>query len=179
MQQVRNTTQPVDEAALQRLFAARYATQQAPAQARWEQLSVNKQDFATRAAAIETLDFARQRALGVDAPAPSGFRGERIHFAVNAWTPLDTVPGARRDALSRLKPGAISGVIDEGEMLYVCRLLERREARPLTLDDVRPQLVAAARQESASRFDDVYVEQLRSKARIWSLLDDANDPVEP
>lgn len=155
---------------LQQRFEAEFAHRQVPAQARWELIWVDKEAFRNRTEAYATIEHTRQKALGLDSPPPQGFQPDRIQFAVRPWTALPSLPKPQRAALEQLAPGAVSGIVEDANRFMVLRLLERRAPRPVTLNDVRGEVEAALKRDMASRFDDIYVEQLRNQSEVWTIF---------
>lgn len=63
-------------------------------------------------------------------------------------------------ALARLAPGQVSPVVQEGRLLLILHLVARREERPLTLEEARPQLAAAL----------FAAQRERIRAALWAEL---------
>ncbi len=78
---------------------------------------------------------------------------------------VDTLPLARmlpalRDTVARLKPGQVSEPVQAEAGFHIVKLLDVQPARTATLDEVKPQLQAALRQQRQQQLVQAYLAQL-------------------
>lgn len=78
---------------------------------------------------------------------------------------VDTLPLARvlpelRDTVAKLKPGQVSEPVQAEAGFHVVKLLDVQPARTATLDEVKPQLQAALRQQRQQQLVQAYLAQV-------------------
>jgi parvulin-like peptidyl-prolyl isomerase len=71
-----------------------------------------------------------------------------------------------RDALTALKGDELSEVLETPEALYLAQVVERREARLLSIDDVRPELEKEVRRVEGDRLYEAWIERLKRKYAV-------------
>jgi parvulin-like peptidyl-prolyl isomerase len=109
---------------------------------------------------VKSGDFAALAKANSDEPVSAAKGGEVD------WLAEDSIQPAIRKALSGAGKDAIAGPIELGDGFYFVKILDLREPRTATLDEVRPQLVAALRQERAALNRQAYLERLQAKAPV-------------
>jgi parvulin-like peptidyl-prolyl isomerase len=109
---------------------------------------------------VKSGDFAALAKANSDEPVSAAKGGEV------GWLAEDSIQPAIRKALSGAGKDAIAGPIELGDGFYFVKILDLREPRTSTLDEVRPQLVAALRQERAALNRQAYLERLQAKAPV-------------
>jgi parvulin-like peptidyl-prolyl isomerase len=109
---------------------------------------------------VKSGDFAALAKANSDEPVSAAKGGEV------GWLAEDSIQPAIRKALSGAGKDAIAGPIELGDGFYFVKILDLREPRTATLDEVRPQLVAALRQERAALNRQAYLERLQAKAPV-------------
>ena len=82
------------------------------------------------------------------------------------WLPEDSIQPAIRKAIDGLPKDAVAGPVELGDGFYFVKILETREPRTATLDEVNDQLVTALRQERATLNRQAYLERLQAKAPL-------------
>ncbi|MFH0129408.1 peptidylprolyl isomerase [Variovorax sp. VaC1] len=78
---------------------------------------------------------------------------------------VDTLPLARvlpelRDTVAKLKPGQVSEPVQAEAGFHIVKLLDVQPARTATLDEVKPQLQAALRQQRQQQLVQAYLAQV-------------------
>jgi parvulin-like peptidyl-prolyl isomerase len=119
-----------------------------------------KSEAGALAKQVKSGDFATLAKANSDEPVSAAKGGEV------GWLAEDAIQPAIRKALSGAGKDAIAGPIELGDGFYFVKILDLREPRTATLDEVRPQLVAALRQERAALNRQAYLERLQAKAPV-------------
>ena len=119
-----------------------------------------KSEAGALAKQVKSGDFADLAKANSDEPVSAAKGGEV------GWLAEDSIQPAIRKALSGAGKDAIAGPIELGDGFYFVKILDLREPRTATLDEVRPQLVAALRQERAALNRQAYLERLQAKAPV-------------
>jgi peptidylprolyl isomerase len=78
------------------------------------------------------------------------------------WVPAQNLEPDVQKAVDGLQKGQVSGVITGKTGFYIVKMLERTEERPATLDEVRPDLTRALRQQKARELEQAYIQKLDS-----------------
>jgi parvulin-like peptidyl-prolyl isomerase len=156
------------DAEITALYEARKDSLRLPTQYRLAQIFIaSAEDKAKAKSEAEALakqvksgDFAALAKANSDEPVSAAKGGEV------GWLAEDSIQPAIRKALSGAGKDAIAGPIELGDGFYFVKILDLREPRTATLDEVRPQLVAALRQERAALNRQAYLERLQAKAPV-------------
>jgi parvulin-like peptidyl-prolyl isomerase len=119
-----------------------------------------KSEAGALAKQVKSGDFADLAKANSDEPVSAAKGGEV------GWLAEDSIQPAIRKALSGAGKDAIAGPIELGDGFYFVKILDLREPRTATLDEVRPQLIAALRQERAALNRQAYLERLQAKAPV-------------
>jgi parvulin-like peptidyl-prolyl isomerase len=150
------------------LYDARKDTLRLPTQYRLAQIFIAsaedkakaKSEASALAKQVKSGDFAALAKANSDEPVSAAKGGEV------GWLAEDSIQPAIRKALSGAGKDAIAGPIELGDGFYFVKILDLREPRTATLDEVRPQLIAALRQERAALNRQAYLERLQAKAPV-------------
>jgi parvulin-like peptidyl-prolyl isomerase len=140
------------DAEITALYDARKDSLRLPTQYRLAQIFIAsaedkakaKSEAGALAKQVKSGDFAALAKANSDEPVSAAKGGEV------GWLAEDSIQPAIRKALSGAGKDAIAGPIELGDGFYFVKILDLREPRTATLDEVRPQLVAALRQERAA-----------------------------
>ena len=165
------TAVPADyppQAEIQKLYDLRKADLQLPKQYRLAQIFIasgeDKTKAKTKADALakqtKTGDFAALAKSESDEPRSAATGGEI------GWLPGDSIQPAIRKAIAGLPKDAVAGPVELGDGFYFVKILETREPRTATLDEVNDQLVTALRQERATLNRQAYLERLQAKSPL-------------
>ena len=109
---------------------------------------------------VKTGDFAALAKTNSDEPRSAAAGGEI------GWLAEDSIQPAIRKALEGAGKDSIAGPIELGDGFYFVKILDLREPRTATLDQVKDQLTAALRQERATLNRQAYLERLQSKSPV-------------
>lgn len=150
------------------LYDSRKDTLRLPTQYRLAQIFIAsaedkakaKSEAGALAKQVKSGDFAALAKANSDEPVSAAKGGEV------GWLAEDSIQPAIRKALSGAGKDAIAGPIELGDGFYFVKILDLREPRTATLDEVRPQLIAALRQERAALNRQAYLERLQAKAPV-------------
>ena len=156
------------DAEITALYDARKDSLRLPTQYRLAQIFIAsaedkakaKSEAGALAKQVKSGDFAALAKANSDEPVSAAKGGEV------GWLAEDSIQPAIRKALSGAGKDAIAGPIELGDGFYFVKILDLREPRTATLDEVRPQLVAALRQERAALNRQAYLERLQAKAPV-------------
>ena len=109
---------------------------------------------------LKSGDFAALAKSNSDEPRSAAKGGEV------GWLAEESIQPAIRQSLAGGSKGAIAGPIELGDGFYFVKILDVREPRTATLEEVRPQLAAALRQERAALNRQAYLERLQAKSPV-------------
>ena len=109
---------------------------------------------------IKSGDFAALAKSNSDEPRSAAKSGEV------GWLAEESIQPAIRQALAGAGKDSITGPIELGDGFYFVKILDVREPRTATLEEVRPQLAAALRQERAALNREAYLERLQTKSPV-------------
>jgi parvulin-like peptidyl-prolyl isomerase len=109
---------------------------------------------------VKSGDFAALAKSNSDEPRSAANGGEV------GWLAEESIQPAIRQALTGAGKDSIAGPIELGDGFYFVKILDVREPRTATLEEVRPQLAAALRQERAALNRQAYLERLQSKSPV-------------
>jgi hypothetical protein len=154
-----------------------------PAQARWEELMVNKSRFKDPAAAYAeiaemgnnvwqtgTQKPVRGAAFADIAKAKSdGFTAK--NGGVRDWTTKGALQcKAIDEGLFTLQIGQMSPIIDSGPSFHIIRVLERKEAGRKAFVDVQADIRDRLKEKRYQKEAVKYLTKLRQDARIWTVF---------
>ena len=114
----------------------------------------------TLAKQVKSGDFAALAKANSDEPRSAAKGGEV------GWLAEESIQPAIRQALAGAGKDSIAGPIQLDDGFYFVKILDVREPRTATLEEVRPQLTAALRQERAALNRQAYLERLQSKSPV-------------
>jgi len=109
---------------------------------------------------IKSGDFATLAKSNSDEPRSAAKGGEV------GWLAEESIQPAIRQSLAGAGKDSIAGPIELGDGFYFVKILDVREPRTATLEEVRPQLAAALRQERAALNRQAYLERLQAKSPV-------------
>jgi len=109
---------------------------------------------------IKSGDFAALAKSNSDEPRSAAKGGEV------GWLAEESIQPAIRQSLAGAGKDSIAGPIELGDEFYFVKILDVREPRTATLEEVRPQLAAALRQERAALNRQAYLERLQAKSPV-------------
>lgn len=105
---------------------------------RWERVAVSIYRFESKEDAIAAMEFIRQKALGENPPAVTDPNMRYITTREVGWTrPQDIRSPEVARILFELSAGEISPVIEVGDTLMVCRVLEKAGTASISTPDFR------------------------------------------
>lgn len=161
---------------LQDVYEARKADLVLPKQYRLAQIFIaNGQDPAKAKSKADTLakeiksgDFSALSKTHSDEPRSAANGGEIGLLSE------DSIQPAIRKALSGLSKNATTGPIELGDGFYFVKVLDIQEPRTASLEEVKPQIVRALREERQKLNRQAYLQRLQSQTPI--TLDEINLP---
>ena len=109
---------------------------------------------------IKSGDFAALAKSNSDEPRSAAKGGEV------GWLAEESIQPAIRQSLAGAGKDSIAGPLELGDGFYFVKILDVREPRTATLEEVRPQLAAALRQERAALNRQAYLERLQAKSPV-------------
>jgi parvulin-like peptidyl-prolyl isomerase len=151
---------------IQKLYDLRKADLQLTKQYRLAQIFIASGDDKAKAKAdalakqLKSGDFAALAKSESDEPRSAATGGEI------GWLPEDSIQPAIRKAIAGLPKDAVAGPVELGDGFYFVKILETREPRTATLEEVKDQLATALRQERAALNRQAYLERLQAKSPI-------------
>lgn len=148
------------------LYESRKDTLRLPREYRLAQIFIGSADDKAKAKAdalakqVKSGDFAALAKSNSDEPRSAANGGEV------GWLAEESIQPPIRQALVGAGKNSIAGPIELGDGFYFVKILDVREPRTATLEEVRPQLVAALRQERAALNRQAYLERLQAKSPV-------------
>ena len=109
---------------------------------------------------VKSGDFAALAKSNSNEPRSAAKGGEV------GWLAEESIQPAIRQSLAGAAKDSIAGPIQLDDGFYFVKILDVREPRTATLEEVRPQLAAALRQERAALNRQAYLERLQSKSPV-------------
>ena len=88
------------------------------------------------------------------------------HGGDSGMQPLQQLVPQVREAVSRLKVGAVSDVVQSGAGLHVLKLTGQQPARTASLDELRPRLTEALRAQRQEQIAKAYLEGMLNTATL-------------
>ena len=147
------------------------------AEARWEQLTVMKENFPTpQAAMVEITSMAKEAFYGGSMEAVARARSQEPFASdggVHDWTTLGSLKSKPLEkqvfsiALNRL-----SEIIDDDTALHVIRVLERREEGYTPLGEVQDDIEKQLQQAEVLEQQKKLIADLRGRVPVWSMFPD-------
>ncbi|GGY04445.1 peptidylprolyl isomerase [Paludibacterium paludis] len=115
---------------------------------------------AARKNVADALRKARQPKADFARLAGEFDKSAKPALADTGWVTLDQLLPEVRPVVVSLKPGQVSEPVQSAAGLHVLKLVERREAQSVTLDEIRDVLKARLRQERQGELARAYLERL-------------------
>jgi hypothetical protein len=160
----------VTRAELFAFFRAHLDRYQAPAEVRWEQVTARPGRFASQQQAAQALEVLRKRLTGDRSPTPAEVALEAAEVTTNDWTPRDQLPAGQVGQFLASQPvGQISPVLQDDQGMHLVRVLERREPRWPSLDDVVEDVRRDLLHERYQLAVDDHLRRLRAVAQVWFM----------
>jgi hypothetical protein len=154
-----------------------------PARARWEELMVRKDRFASSREAYAEIArlgnevWQRGRAQGLRGPAfaeiaksnSDGFTAK--DGGIQDWTSKGALKATAIDqALFSLQLGQMSPILESDEGFHIVRVLERKEAGREPFSDVQGKIRDKLKEQRFRAEVEKYLASLRRDARIWTAF---------
>lgn len=147
------------------------------ARARWEQLTVLFENFASREAAHQAISaMGREAYFGGNMQAVARDKSQEP-FAesggLHDWTnqgslasePLD-------DQIFSIPVDKMSQIIEDDSGFHIVRVLEREPAGVTPLSDVQDEIRAKLRQQKINESQQQVMEEMRHRVPVWSIFPD-------
>jgi len=146
----------------------------AGAKARWEQIHIDIDQCDSRADAIAVATYLMSMANRIKVESPAAFHRDLVNTKTQGWSDCSTSePALLRSSLRTLKIGQISQPIEDGDRVYLVRVLERQNetVKPLSAvaDQVKKEILAERKRSAEMRL----LAQLRAQSKIWTVFDSA------
>jgi hypothetical protein len=145
---------------------------QPAAQVRFEHLSAATAQFGSPQQAEMAIRYFRDRAQRLPVSSPSDIDLSRVSIQTHDWISRDQIESPElAHCLFSQEVGMLSPILYDDTSAYVVRVLERRQARAVPLEEAADAItreILTARRVAAER---AYVEELRRAARVWTVLD--------
>lgn len=156
------------DAEITALYESRKESLRIPRQFRLAQIFISsaedpakaKTEADSLAATVKTGDFAALAKTHSDEPRTAANGGDI------GWLAEESVQPAIRQALAGAAKNTTSGPVALADGFYFVKVLDLKEPRTATLEEVRPQLAAALRQERAALNRQAYLERLQAKSPV-------------
>lgn len=168
-------TLPVDEQIstleLTQYYQENASQFQTAARVRYEIISACVSGFRSREEAFAVMQSFRARAQGFQV-AEVPFNRQSVQIQTSDWSTRGEVKSnVVGDTLFSLPVGKLSPILDEGDMLYLVRVLERQSAGVKPFDEVADRLRADLLQRRFSQAEQQYVARLRQASQIATIFD--------
>jgi hypothetical protein len=134
----RSIVDRVAASAVQQVPFQRFEPDQSNLRIRWEAATVTVYHFDSKAQARSVIEFVRKKAIGLDSPAPPESDLKFVTARQMGWArPQDIRSKELARILFELPIGQISPVIEVGNQLMVCRVLEKSSAKSVATDSMQ------------------------------------------
>ncbi len=164
-----------------------------PAEARWEQITVDSGKFTSKAEAYDAIchmgnDILQGKPFAEVAKAAS--QGPTANKGgVRDWTTQGSLKSTTLDgAIFSLPIGRMSQVIEDEDNFHVIRVLERKDAGRTSFSDAQSEIRTTLKNDLSKKENEEYLSKLRQKTPVWTVFDDldqqkgpviATDPLAP
>lgn len=151
-----------------------------PAAVRWERVVVPFDPRSGRGDAERLIQTLRQRWLGGRPAALDAETLERVRVEIVEWSPLDSIqPASLQSELMNLAVGELSPVYEDGNGFQMVRVLQRRSETVRPLSEVSGAIEEELRKEARQAAEEQYLQTLRERASIWTIIPVAGIPSQP
>lgn len=173
-QQIKFDEEVTHEQMLKR-YHADIAKYEITAGVRWEELKASYTP-ATRPEAWRKLAEAGNQILS---GVPFAEVAKRVSEGTTAasgggrdWTTKGSLASQTIDeSLFALPVGQLSGIIDDGQALYIVRVVERREAGVVPFTEAQADIKKQIQHERIREQSEGYMKKLYAQARVWTIFD--------
>ena len=142
-----------------------------PAAVRWEQVVVPFDPRTGRGDADRLIQTLRQRWLGGRPATLDAATINKVRVEIVEWTPLESIqPPHLHAALMDLAVGELSPVFEDQNGFQMVRVLQRRGETTRSLAEVTPAIEQQLRKEKQDRAEDQYLQSLRDRSSIWTIV---------
>ena len=108
----------------------------------------------------------RRRAAGSDRAFAAAAKGPGVTQTDLGWIGEDRLQPSIRDAVGGLSVGGVSDPVRLADGFHIFKLVATKPAQTATLAEVRPQIVAALRQQKANENARAYVTSVQRKQHV-------------
>ncbi len=153
-----------------------------PAQARWEELAVRFDRFATREEAYQAIVAMGNEVVLGGAPLWAVAKRSSHGFTArqggqHEWTTQGSLASEALDrALFELPIGQLSPIIEDETGYHIIRVLERRPAGRASFTEVQREIKNKLRAQKRKAAVESYLEKLRREIPAWTIYDGVPDP---
>ena len=155
------------DADVKALYDARIEELRIPKQYQVAQIFISKADPAKAKSKLEAVqknlkssDFSVLAKDNSDEPRSAANGG------LVGWLAEDSIQPAIRKAVTTLAKGSTAGPIELADGNYFVKVIDIKEPRTATLDEVKPQLVRALREEREKLNRQTFINQLQTQSPI-------------
>lgn len=179
-QQLRTHVKPDTEVTHQQMLDYYYehaADYEQRARARWEQLMVRFDKFATKAEAEQAIaDMGNQvlRGAPLEAVAKKHSQGFRASDGGQYdWTTRNSLKNETIDAaIFSLPTNRLSQIIESPEGYHIVRVLEREEDSMKPFRDAQLEIKEKIRYQRANEAQRDYITGVRKRTQVWTIFDE-------
>lgn len=142
-----------------------------PAAVRWEQVVVPFDPRTGRSDADRLVQTLRQRWLGGRPATLDAETINKVRVEIVEWTPLESIQAPYlHAALMDLAVGELSPVFEDQNGFQMVRVLQRRGESIRPLAEVTAAIEQQLRKEKQERAEDKYLQSLRDRASVWTII---------
>ena len=146
-----------------------------PERARWEQLTVQTNNFPSEADARQAIqEMGREAVFGGSMQAVARARSQEPYASnggVHDWASRGSLASEPLDAqIFSLPLNKISGVIQDGQGFHIIRVLERKDADYTPQSELQDELRSKIRKRKIEQSQRVALDRMRDKIPVWTLF---------
>jgi hypothetical protein len=149
-----------------------------PAKARWEQLMVRFDKFATKEEAWRAIGALGNRVYLGGAPLyavakenSQGFNSDKGGY--HDWTNKGSLASDKLDqAVFSMPVGRLSRIIESKIGLHIVRVIERRDGDHIPFTEAQVEIKKKLRDEKVEKATKEYIASLRSDIEVWTIFDE-------
>ena len=148
---------------------------QRPTRAKWEQLTVKRSNYSTRAEALAAItEMGKQAYFGGNMQAVAREKSEEPlagKGGLHDWTAKGSLASEPLDEqIFSIPLNQMSEIIEDDDALHIIRVLERTPAGVVSISEVQDEIRAKIRKEKIATSQVEVMQKMRDRIPVWTLF---------